>query len=43
MADLAQEWGWGPDVMDPMTPAELLGWHRKAARRADARARANRS
>lgn len=33
MADLALVFGWTPTAMDPMTPAELMGWRRKAAKR----------
>lgn len=33
MADLAQAWGWGPPMMEPMPLAELLGWHTLARKR----------
>jgi len=30
MADLAAVFGWGPDVMDPMSLEELARWREKA-------------
>lgn len=33
MADLAEAWGWGPPIMEPMTLADLLGWRSQALER----------
>jgi hypothetical protein len=33
MADLALVFGWAPAIMDVMTPAELMAWRTKAAKR----------
>ncbi|MEK7454061.1 MAG: GpE family phage tail protein [Pseudomonadota bacterium] len=34
MADVAIIFHWSPDVMDPMTLPELMGWREQAAKRA---------
>lgn len=33
MADIAVVFHWGPDTMDPMPLAELMGWRARAAAR----------
>ena len=33
MADLAVVFHWAPSVMDEMSIPDLMGWHRRAAKR----------